>query len=127
MDGYAALQGYIGHADSNDMCRLEGNGPTVSEDTGAEAQSSRALNEQHEMYFGEVAERSIAAGCKPAAFGLRRFEPSPPHQLSLARRVKVGAGQRKLMALFVWAASGASRRAAVSGNCYERPVGSGVG
>ena len=30
------------------------------------------------MYFGEVAERSIAAGCKPAAFGLRRFEPSPP-------------------------------------------------
>src|SRR5215204_3451933 len=33
----------------------------------------------HEMCFGEVAERSIAAGCKPAAFGLRRFEPSPPH------------------------------------------------
>ena len=27
MDGYVALQGYIGHADSNDMCRLEGNGP----------------------------------------------------------------------------------------------------
>src|SRR5688572_30209989 len=31
--------------------------------------------------FGEVAERSIAAGCKPAALGLRRFEPSPPHHL----------------------------------------------
>ena len=35
--------------------------------------------------FGEVAERSIAAGCKPAAFGLRRFEPSPPHQPFPAR------------------------------------------
>ena len=33
-----------------------------------------------QMSSGEVAERSIAAGCKPAAFGLRRFEPSPPHQ-----------------------------------------------
>src|SRR5918993_5173365 len=40
----------------------------------------RSTESGSDKKFGEVAERSIAAGCKPAAFGLRRFEPSPPHQ-----------------------------------------------
>ena len=68
--------------------------PTISRGYGAEIKVV-VPDEQHEMYFGEVAERSIAAGCKPAAFGLRRFEPSPPHQPFTARarewrRSKVG-------------------------------------
>src|SRR4051812_8661254 len=45
--------------------------------------------------YGEVAERSIAAGCKPAAFGLRRFEPSPPHQPSLADETRRRASARQ--------------------------------
>ena len=54
------------------------------------APNARIPNVIQTSLFGEVAERSIAAGCKPAAFVLRRFEPSPPHQPFIARCVAKG-------------------------------------
>src|SRR5436190_15213842 len=77
--------------------------------------------------YGEVAERSIAAGCKPAAFGLRRFEPSPPHQPSPRRsktRLRL-AGQPDAKAGFgcKLAMAGGSRYGAPAGLPAEARIG----
>src|SRR5262245_140144 len=71
------------------------------------------------MYFGEVAERSIAADCKSAAHRATevRTLPSPP-TFTRPAHVNVGAGQSSWWggapSSIGLAASGATRRAAVS-------------